>query len=178
MRALVLLALLLTACETTWPEGATITSASGQRLCAKHHVPLVPLRVWKAGTPGGNRVYLVHDADHPYYGVAEQYCPNHIPEYVSADRIVIFQQPTTIYYCRTCEDEFRDRLRVSDEKAALTFAKYSLPFWSGGVQTKSPYQVSLSRDTWTVSCLLVDGRKATIRIGKESGRVLATHFAK
>src|SRR6266542_4448487 len=31
----------------------------------------------------GDKVYLVHDADDPYYHIAEQYCPNHIPEHVA-----------------------------------------------------------------------------------------------
>src|ERR1700736_986819 len=38
MRALLVLPLLLVACETTWREGASVTSSSGQRLCAKHRM--------------------------------------------------------------------------------------------------------------------------------------------
>jgi hypothetical protein len=178
MRALFLAALFLTACETTWREGASITSGSGQRLCAKHRVPLVPLRAWQAPTHG-DKVYLVHDADHPYYGIAEQYCPNHIPEHVSFSRGDIFQERTTIYYCVLCEKEFRERLRVPDQKAALEFAQYVLPIWGGGgVATRPPYQVSLRGDVWTISCFLVDGRRATIKISKERGAVLSTVYSK
>jgi hypothetical protein len=178
MRALLVLPLLLAACETTWKEGASITSGSGQRLCAKHRTPLVALHAWEAG-PHGGYVYLVHDADHPYYGVAEQYCPNHIPEHISFARGGIFQQRTTVYYCPACEKEFRERLRVPDEKHALEFAQYVLPIWGGGgVATTPPYQIGLHGDIWTVSCFLADGRKATIKFSKEKGSVISTEYGK
>jgi hypothetical protein len=169
--------LLLTGCETTWREGASVTSASGQRLCAKHRIPLVTIRAYQAPTHG-EKVYLVHDADHPYYGVAEQYCPNHIPEHVALHPAWILRDPTTIAYCPLCE-EFRERLRVPDQKSALEFAQYVLPIWGGGgVPTKPPYEIRLKGDIWTVSCMLVDGRRATITIGKETGRVLSTHYSR
>jgi hypothetical protein len=178
MRALLVLPLLLVACETTWKEGASITSPSGQRLCAKHRIPLVALHAWEAG-PSHGYVYLVHDVDHPYYGIAEQYCPNHIPEHISFARGGIFQTRSTVYCCPLCEKEFRERLRVSDQKAALEFAQYVLPIWGGGgVATKSPYQISLRGDVWTISCFLVDGRKATIKFSKEKGSVISTEYGK
>ncbi len=34
------------------------------------------------------------------------------------------------------------------------------------------HQVTLKDDIWTVSCSLVDGRRATIKIGKETERVI------
>jgi hypothetical protein len=179
MRALFLTAVFLTACETTWREGASVTAASGERLCAKHRIALVPIRLYQARSGPNDPVVLVHDADHPYYGIAEQYCPNHLPEHVSFSRGDIFQERTTIYYCPLCEKEFRERLRVPDQKAALEFAQYVLPIWGGGgVATKPPYQVSLRGDIWTVSCFLVDGRKATIKISKERGAVLSTWYGK
>lgn len=174
MCALLVFALLLTACETTWRESASVASASGQRLCAKHRVPLVPLHAWEAGERGG-RVYLVHDANHPYYGVAEQYCPNHIPEHISFARGGIFQQRTTVFYCPACEKEFRDRLRVPDEKAAIEFARYVL-FIRSDSQTKAPYKVTLDNGVWTVRCSLSDGRPASIKIGREEGTEISTHF--
>jgi hypothetical protein len=178
MRALLVLPLLLTACETTWPESATITSSSGQRLCAKHHIPLVPLHAYEAKNPPGY-IVLVHEGSRPYYGVAEQYCPNHIPEHVSLIRAGIMRVPTTVNYCPLCEKEMLARLRVPDQKAALEFAQYVLPIWGGGgVSTKPPYQISLRGDVWTVSCFLVNGRKATIKFSKEKGSVISTEYGK
>jgi hypothetical protein len=174
MRALLLLiAILLAACETTYREGATVTSASGQRLCAKHRVPLVPLHAWQAPTHG-HKVYLVHQAGYPYYGVAEQYCPNHIPEHIAFHSGDIFQERTTVYYCPLCEKEFWDRLRVRDQRAAIEFAQYML--WiSSDMRTKAPYDVTFQKGVWTVKCLLADGRPATVKIG-EDGREISTQF--
>src|SRR3954467_10906928 len=101
MRALVLFAVFLAGWQATWKEGATVASSTGQRLCAKHRIPLVSLRAWQAPTHG-DRVYLVHDANHPYYGIAEEYCPNHIPQHVSFARGDIFLERTTVYYCLLC----------------------------------------------------------------------------
>jgi hypothetical protein len=176
MRPLLLSALLFFGCRTTWPEGATVTSASGQRLCAKHRIPLVTIRAYQAPTRG-DKVYLVHDADHPYYHIVEQYCPNHIPEHVALHPASILREPTTIAYCPLCEKEFHERLRVPDQKSAVEFAQYVLPIWGGGgVATKPPYEITLKGNVWTVSCSLVDGRAATIKIGKETGRVLSTNY--
>jgi hypothetical protein len=173
MRGLLLIAVLLAACETTHQEGATVTSASGQRLCAKHQVPLVPLHAWQAPTHG-EKIYLVHEAGHPYYGVAEQYCPNHIPEHIAFRRQGIFQERTTVYYCPLCEKELWDRLRVSSQKAAIEFAQYVLWIRSD-TRTKAPYEVSFNKGVWTVKCLLADGRPASIDIGKD-GTEMSTHF--
>ena len=179
MRALLVLSLLLAACETTWKEGATITSASGQRLCAKHRIPLVALHAYEAQNPPGYVILGPHEASRPYYGVAEQYCPNHIPEHVSLVRAGIMRVPTTVFYCPLCEKEMLARLRVPNQKAALEFAQYVLPIWGGGgVATKPLYQISLRGDVWTVSCFLVDGRKATIKFSKEKGSVISTEYGK
>jgi len=87
--------------------------------------------------------------------------------------------PTTVFYCPLCEKEMLERLRVPDEKHALEFARYVLPIWGGGgVATKPPNQISLRGDVWTVSCFLVDGRKATIKFSKEKGSVISTKYGK
>jgi hypothetical protein len=173
---LMLSALFLGGCRTTWPEGATIMSPSGERLCAKHRVPLVRIRSYQAPR---YPVVLVHEASRPYYGVVGQYYPNHIPEHVSLRPGWILTEPTTIAYCPLCEKQFLEELRVPDEKAAIEFAKDALPIWGGGgVATKGPYEVSLHNGIWRVSCFLVDGRRATIKIGKETGRVLDTQYRK
>ena len=172
MRTLLLTAFLLTGCETTWREGASVTSPSGQRLCAKHSIPLVTIHVFRAPPD-----YLVHEGSRPYYGVAGQYCPNHIPEHVALSPSGLLHVPTTIDYCPLCEKEMLERLRIPDQKAALEFAQYVLPIWGGGgVATKAPYQVSLRGDVWTVSCSLVDGRKATAKFSKEKGSVISTKY--
>jgi hypothetical protein len=179
MRALFLTALLFTACETTWREGASVTAASGQRLCAKHRIPLVTIRAYQAPSGPNDPVVLVHEASRPYYGIVEQYCPNIIPEYVSLHPAWILREATAIAYCPLCQKEFLARLRVPDQKAALEFARYVLPIWGGGgVATKPPYQVSLRGDVWTVSCFLVDGRRATVKLSKERGAVLSTVYSK
>jgi hypothetical protein len=176
MHALMLLALLLTACETTWPEGASIASSSGQRLCAKHRIPLVALHAYEAQNLPGYVILGPHEASRPYYGVAEQYCPNHVPEHVSLVRVGIMRRPTTVYYCTLCEKEMLERLRVPDEKTAREFAQYVLTLGDGHVATKPPYDISLRGDVWTVSCFLVDGRKATIKFSKETGRLIWTKY--
>jgi hypothetical protein len=176
MRAFLLLSVFITACETTWPEGASITSSSGQRVCAKHR--LVNIRAYEAVDRPGY-VSLVHEASRPYYGIVEAYCPNHIPEHVALHPAWILRKPTTIAYCPLCQKEFLERLRVPDQKAALEFAQYVLPIWGGGgVATKPPYQISLLGDVWTGSCQLVDGRKATIKFSKERGSVISTKYGK
>jgi hypothetical protein len=169
MRTLLVFALLFTACQTKWQEGASITSASGQRLCAKHRVPLLPLHAWRAPTHG-DHIYLVHQASYPYYGVAEQYCPNHIPQHVSFRRGGIFQEKTTVYYCPTCEKDFWERLRVRDEKSAIEYAKYALWIRSD-TRTQAPYQVSFEKGVWTVKCSLADGRPASIKIGDDGTEI-------
>jgi len=173
---LMLSALFLVGCRTTWPEGATTVSPSGQRLCAKHRIPLMKIRAYQAPR---YPVVLVHEASRLYYGVVGQYYPNHIPEHVSLRRAWILTEPTTIEYCPLCEKQFLEELRVPDEKAAIEFAKYALPIWGGGgVATKGPYQVALNNGIWTVTCFLVDGRRATIKISKERGSVESTSYRK
>ena len=179
MHAVFLAALLLTACETTWREGASVTSASGQRLCAKHRIPLVTIRAYQAPSGPRDPAVLVHEASRPYYNIVGEHCPNHIPEHVSLHPAWILREPTAIAYCPVCEKELLDGLRVPDQKRALEFAQYVLPIWGGGgIATKPPYQVSLRGDVWTVSCSLVDGRKATIKFSKEKGSVISTKYGK
>ena len=173
MRYLLLIAAFLTACETTYQEGATIKSASGQTLCAKHHIPLVSLHAWQAPTHG-DKIYLVHQAGYPYYYLAEEHCPNHIPQHVAFHRGGIFQEKTTVHYCSLCEKEFWEQLRIRDEKAAIDFAQYVLWIRSDS-HTKAPYQVTFKKGIWTVKCSLVDRRPASIKIG-EDGREISEKF--
>jgi hypothetical protein len=139
---------------------------------------LVTIRVYEyLDKPGF--VTLVHDASHPYGGIAAEYCPNIIPENVVKHPFGRMRKPTTVAYCPLCEREFHERLRVPNEKAALEFAQYVLPIWGGGgVATRPPYRISLRGDVWTVSCFLVDGREATIKFSKEQGSVISTKYGK
>src|SRR5437764_320633 len=111
MRTLLLLTLLLVGCQTSWREGASVTSPSGQRLCAKHRVPLITIRAYQAPSGPSDPVVLVHEAGRPYYNIVGQYCPNHISEHVSLDPAWILREPTAIAYCPLCEKEFLDGLR-------------------------------------------------------------------
>ena len=174
MRPLLLAALFLVGCQTPWREGASVTSPSGQRLCAKHRVPLVTIRAYRA-PPG----YLVHEGSRPYYNVVGEHCPNHIPEHVSLRPASILRLPTTIAYCPVCEKELLDGLRVPDERAAIELAKYVLPIWGGSaVPTTGPYQVSLDKGVWRITCFLKDGRRAAIKISKEEGSIISTNYRK
>src|ERR1035437_8366968 len=155
MRALVIFAVFLAGCQTTWREGATIRSSSGQTLCAKHRIPLVPIRVYSVvDSPG--MVTFVHAAEHPYWGMALQHCPNIISEAFVRRPFGNMRKPRTVLYCPLCEKEFYDELRVPDEKSAIAYATYVLSIRSF-TATKGPYEVTLRGDVWTVRCFLVDG---------------------
>jgi len=94
------------ACDE-WRGAKTIRAANGQLLCAKHHVPLITARAYRA--PKSSEVDMIYG-----YIIAEPCYPNHIPSRVSlrfAPRI--FDRPTTIQYCPRCERELQkeaDRL--------------------------------------------------------------------
>ncbi len=173
MRALFLAVILLAGCETTWREGASVTSANGQRLCAKHHIPLVTAHGYEA--PQG--VFTHDNMDRPFYNIVGESSPNRIPDYQTIRRSKLQCVPSIIRYCPLCEKELEDGLRVRDEAAATKFATYALPIYGGGgVATQPPYHVSFRGGIWTVTCLLADGRTATIKISGEEGRVLSTQY--
>jgi hypothetical protein len=174
MRALLVLPLVLVACGTTWKEGATITSSSGQRLCAKHHVPLVTAHGYES------LVAFTHDnMDRPFYNIVGASSPNRIPDYQTIRRSKLMGAPSVITYCPLCEKELEDGLRIRDEAAATKFAAYALPIYGGGgVATQPPYHVGFRGGIWTVTCLLADGRTAMIKISGEEGRVLSTKYGR
>jgi hypothetical protein len=175
MRAFLLLALLLTGCRTTYPEGATVKSADGQSLCAKHHVPLVSTRAYQIPVDPNSVVLGPHDAIHPLGGIIAEHYPNIIPEVVSLHRTESQTEPITIRYCPLCEKQFLEERSVPDQRAAIKFAQYVLWIRSGS-HTKEPYQVTLDKDVWTVRCSLSDGRPASIKIGKQEGTEISTDF--
>jgi len=168
-------AVCLVGCRTTWREEETITSPTGQRLCAKHKVPLIAVRGFEP--PRG--VFTHDNMNRPFYNIVGEHSPNHIPDYQTTRRSDLQRVPVTIRYCPLCEQELVDGLRVSDEKVAIKFAEYALPIYGGGGHaTKGPYQVSLHNGIWTVTCFLVDGRHAMIKISKERGSVETTKYWK
>ena len=179
MRALLLFCLLLTGCRTTYPEGAAVKSADGHILCAKHHVALVTTRAYQVYINPNSVVLGPHDAVHPLGGIISESYPNIIPEVMSLHRTESQTEPITIRYCPLCEEQFLKERSVPDHRAAVKFAQYVLPIWGGGgVATKPPYQVSLRGDVWTVSCFLVDGRRAIIKFSKKEGSVISTEYGK
>ena len=179
MRASLLLgAAMLVSCRTWDSNHLTVLSRSGQTLCAKHHVPLVSVRAYGAPVYR-DRVILVNDNSLLYSGVALSNVPNPIPVDVSLRPTGILRRPMTISYCPLCEKEYRDFLRVPDERAAIKYVRDALPMWTParGVAT-GPYQTSLSGDVWTVSCSTTDGYRIMVKIGKEEGRLLSYQAAK
>jgi hypothetical protein len=173
MRTLVLAIVMLTACSTSWREGAVVTSSTGQRLCARHQIPLITVHGYEA--PQG--VFTHDNMDRPFYNTIGENSPNRIPDYQTIRRSKLQCVPSVITYCPLCEKELEDGLRVQDEAAATKFATYALPIYGGGgVATKLPYHLRFRGGIWTVTCSLADGRTATIKISREEGRVLSTQY--
>lgn len=173
MRTLVLATVLLTACTTSWPEGAVVTSSTGRRFCAKHHIPLDTAH----GYEPPKSVFTHDNMNRPFYNIVGESCPNRIPDYQTIRRSKIQCVPSVITYCSMCEKELEDGLRVQDQAAATKFATYALPsHGGGGAVTQPPYRVSSRGGIWTVTCWLADGRAATIRISREEGRVLSIQY--
>ena len=183
MRALLVFALCLSACQRTWPEGARVASATGQPLCDKHKTALVPVRVYRdVFPPGAVVVGLSYDTCHYYWGVAQEHCPNIIPDNVTRHP-ARGRKALTILYCPTCEREFWQELSVPDEKSAIAYATYVLSIGAytvehGSPQVKGPYQVSLKDDIWTVHAFLTDGREGTIKFTKSDGCFISRHYSK
>jgi len=175
MRALLVSALLLASCQTSWREGASVTAPSGQRLCAKHHIPLITARGYEPPVS-----LFAHENDNrPFYNIVGQHSPNCIRDYQTLYRTKLQRMPAVITYCSSCEKELRDGLRVPDQAAAIKFAAYALPIYGGaGVSTQPPYHISFRDGIWTVTCSLVNGRIGTIKISKEEGRVISTHYSR
>ena len=162
--------------QRAWKQGAIVTSASGQKLCAKHRIPLVTIRAYEfLDRPGF--VTLVHDAIHPYGGVAEEYCPNVIPESVVRHPSGRMRKPTLVSYCPQCQKEFYHHLSVPNERAAVAYATYVLRIGSN-TRTTGPYEIILNGNVWTVRCRLVDGRRASIKFTKSDGAEISMHVGR
>ena len=182
MRALLVFALFLAACERTWPEGARVASSAGQPLCAKHKTSLVPVRVYRVvDPPGVVSVGVSFDTCHPYWGVAAEHCPNIIPESFGRHPAPDLK-PLSILYCPTCEKEFWQELSVPEEKSAIAYATYVLSIRAytekGPTDVKRLYQVSLKGNIWTAQASMADGREGTIKFTKSDGCTLSTHYSR
>ena len=98
---------------------------------------------------------------------------------VSLRPVGILRHPITITYCPLCEKEFRDFLRVPDQRAAIKYVKDAGPIWvPGRGWAKGPYEATLRDAVWTVRCFTEDGRHLTVKIAKEQGRLLSYDVAK
>jgi len=90
-----------------WRGPKTVRAVNGQLLCAKHHVPVISVRAYRA--PKDSEI-------DPIYGyiIAAPCYPNHIPVRVSLHFAPqYFDEPITIQYCPRCERELQkeaDRL--------------------------------------------------------------------
>jgi hypothetical protein len=88
------------ACEE-WRGPKTIRAANGQVLCAKHHVPLITVRAYRA--PKDAEIDMIYG-----YIITERCYPNHIPARVSLNFAPrSFDRPVTIHYCPRCERELQ-----------------------------------------------------------------------
>ena len=95
--------LVLTACKNCDYLGwhPTITSPSGKKLCAAHHLPLVTQHGFRKDSYG---IVLVH-----YHGKSyiADYCnPNHLAPTESLQRRHGYTTPALITYCTSCEEAF------------------------------------------------------------------------
>ncbi len=108
----------LSACSTDWRGPAVLRSASGRRICAKHHVPLITVRGFEATSD------TLVDPYEAWFQIAAPY-PNHIPEYQSLQRDRDFSEPTMITYCPKCQHELDARWHEVDERMKARYRKRS-----------------------------------------------------
>jgi RNA polymerase subunit RPABC4/transcription elongation factor Spt4 len=118
-------ALTLSACKNCEYLGwhPIITSPSGQKLCAAHHVPLVTQRGYQQ--PG---VFLVH-----YHGKSyiADYCnPNHIEPMQSLQPKRGYTNRADVTYCPICEARFQKHWSSPDREQPAS----KLEQWRAGVK--------------------------------------------
>src|SRR5438128_10781643 len=74
-----------------------VTSATGQKLCARHHIPLVTVHGYDRC--GATVLYHFHGQS-----LVMDYCnPNHIDPHQSLVRTKTYCKPTLVSYCTQCE---------------------------------------------------------------------------
>jgi hypothetical protein len=77
-------------------EHPTITSSTGQTICARHHIPLITLAGWQE-----NRAVIYHSL---YMQAVVETCnPNFIMPNESLHRSTRYSIPTRVSYCPLCE---------------------------------------------------------------------------
>ena len=82
------------------------TSAGGQQLCAKHHLPLVTAHGFSYA---GNRVVLIHYKPYKDFEKIDACTPNRIDDMQSLQRHEDITKPVLVTYCPRCEAEFQQR---------------------------------------------------------------------
>src|SRR5207253_1622527 len=106
--SLLLIAAMLLGCRTWDANHTTVLSPSGQKLCAKHHVPLITVRAY--GTPEyRDRVVLVDDNSLLYHGVALSRVPNPsawASRYVQSEFCGILSRSRTVRFARRSSATF------------------------------------------------------------------------
>src|ERR1700730_7793039 len=108
MRSLLFLALLLVSCGPTWKQRPVIVSATGERLCVAHHIPLVTVRGFTAPPD-----YVPRCAQDPN---CKQYFilpfPNRIPDSQSLTRSPLCTIPSQLTYCPKCQHEYEEARQI------------------------------------------------------------------
>ena len=79
-----------------------VTSPTGQKLCARHHIPLVTVRGYQRG---GSQVVLYHF--HGQSHIADYCNPNHVDPHYSLQRTNTYSVPTRVTYCPLCEQAWQ-----------------------------------------------------------------------
>jgi hypothetical protein len=103
MRASFLIAAIamLPACAPSWQKQPILVGASGARLCAKHHVPLITAAGY-AAPPSFDGDYF-NSRDYKMYRVAP--FPNRVPPLQSLKRTTLMTIPVKVTYCSQCQHE-------------------------------------------------------------------------
>jgi hypothetical protein len=106
--SLALLGLLLISCGPTWEQQPVIVTATGQRLCVAHHVPLVTVHGFQA--PADYVSPCAQDPNCKQYMILP--VPNRIPDDQSLTRTPLCRIPAHITYCPKCQQEFEVARRI------------------------------------------------------------------
>src|SRR4051794_26558610 len=101
MRAVVVLsAVLLISCGPTWEQRPVIVSATGERLCVAHNIPLITVRGFQASPS------YVSPPDNSSESWRPSQFPNRIRDHQSLSRTTLCKIPAQITYCPKCQQEY------------------------------------------------------------------------
>jgi hypothetical protein len=90
----------LSGCCVPWKGPATVTSTTGETLCAKHQIPLVTARGYEHRDKKGEWSIMCFDPPNAYFCY-----PNPWPPGVFRKPNLCFEatHPTTVRYCVKCD---------------------------------------------------------------------------